>query len=209
MKLFSCKEQPLQISIITICGVILTFYFSLDYSKAQTSCLPDRPPFTDPTNPQGRAWHQFTSNISIVVFDRSASEPTSVEEFNAIVNSIRDWNSVAVSGCSNVTFGNSTLAGRVWNGVELPPDNTVYVIRSTTNRGQWIGRFTTSGMIAGRIILNSNNYINAPLPSNRLDNIAKHEAGHSYGLGNGSYANDPPSIYAENSFGPSGNFIIT
>lgn len=45
------------------------------------------------------------------------------------------------------------------------------------------------------------------ISSYRIDNLAKHEAGHSFGIANGNYS-DPPSIYSENSL-ENGTYRIT
>lgn len=155
MKNIFHKERFSQITIILACLIILILPFSFAYSNAQTSCLADKPPLTVPAAPTTRAWPQFT-NVSIVVFDRSANEPTSTEEFNVITASIRDWNTVKISGCSNVTFGNATFAGRPWDGSEAPPDNTIYVVRTTDRNGQWKPLIRTFGVRAGWIYMNSN-----------------------------------------------------
>ena len=209
MKSIFHKERLLQITLILACLIILIFQFSFPYSNAQTACLPNKPPLLYPAAPTSQAWPQFTSDISLVVFDRSSSEPTSTAEFNAIVASIRDWNSISVSGCSNVTFGEATLAGRVWNGTEAPPYNTVYVVRTKDRNGQYIGKFTSAGMVGGWLYMHSRYNLQSPFPRDRIDNLSKHEAGHSYGIGNGDLT-DPPSVYSENSLtGPGNTYVIT
>lgn len=199
MKNIFDKERLLQIFIILICLIILTFRFLSVPSDAQTSCLPGKPPLTlAPPNPQFHAWKQGKT-ISVIIFDRSASEPTSTEEVDAIDRGIRDWNSFKVSGCSNVTFEKATLAGRPWNSSETPPDDTMYVVRTTDRNGQLvpiIGSY--SGMRAALLYMHSSfTHTQTTHLSRRVDNLARQEAGHSFGVENGDYS-DPPSVMSQN-----------
>ncbi|HEX8247892.1 MAG TPA: hypothetical protein VF599_06955, partial [Pyrinomonadaceae bacterium] len=147
------KERLLQMLIILACLIILTLRFSSVDSIAQTSCLPNKPPLISyPPNPQYHAWTQY-KNISVVIFDRSISQPTSADEFNAIDAAIRDWNNVKVSGCSNVTFNYAERAGRPWNPTEIPPDDTIYVVRTTDRSGQWVPFFNSSGVKSGLVYM--------------------------------------------------------
>lgn len=191
------KERILQMLIILTCLIILTFRFSSTYSNAQTQteCLPNKPPLSNPTNPRLHAWASY-KQVSIVIFDRP-DRVTPDDEFNAIDVAIRDWNNIKVSGCSNVTFGNAVRAGRAWNGVESPPNDTIYVVRTTDRNGQWVGdHYSFSGVRAGKIYLHSDRTHST---LDKVDDLAKHEAGHSFGVDNGNYS-DPQSIYSENSY---------
>jgi hypothetical protein len=166
------------------CFAVLIFQFSSAHLNAQ-GCLPNKPPLLNSITPQFEAWPQF-SNVSVVVFERSNGLPTSTEDFNAINASIREWNAVAIPGCSNVTFGNATRAGRIWGGLsDEPPPNTMYVVRTTDRSGQWRGFFTSAGMVAGWLYMHSDYTMQTSDPYARVDNLAKHEAAHSFGIGNG------------------------
>jgi hypothetical protein len=84
------KERLLQMFIILTCLIILAFRFFSAPSNAQISCLPDKPPLNSrPPNPQSHAWAQY-KNISVKIFDRSDTEPTNSDEFNAIDAAIRE-----------------------------------------------------------------------------------------------------------------------
>lgn len=144
MKNIFDKERLLQKLIILICLIILGFRFSSASSNTQTQCLPDKPPLSNPSNPQSRAWSP-NKEVSVKIFDRSNTEPTSEEKFNAIDAAIRDWNNISGSGCSNVTFKMAERAGRSWDGEEAPPNNTIYVVRTTDRNGQWSGDHYSSG----------------------------------------------------------------
>jgi hypothetical protein len=202
-------ERFLQLFIILACCLLLIFRISSEHATAQFSCLPDRPPFMNSISPQSEAWPQF-SNVSVVIFERSNGQSTSTDDFNAIDAAIREWNTVAISGCSNVIFGNATHSGRVWGGLsDAPPTNTVYVVRTTDRSGQWQGFFTSAGMVSGWLYMHSDYTMRTRDPYMRVDNLAKHEAAHSFGLGNGTHA-DPPSIYSQNSLtGPGETLVIT
>ena len=154
MKRIFDKEQFLQMFIILTCLTILTFHFLSTNSKAQISCLPNRPPLFNKTNPKQRAWAP-NKNVSVTIFDR-AERATSDAEFNAINEGIQDWNTVKVSGCSNVTFGNAVRAGRSWDGMQRPPNDTIYVVRTTDRDGEWFGIFgSESGLKFGWMYMHS------------------------------------------------------
>lgn len=87
-----------QVTILLGCLIFLAFQFSTTNSEAQ-GCLPNEPPLINPAIPRSEAWPQG-KNVAVVVFDRSDTEPTSTDEFNAINAGIRDWNGSSVSGCS-------------------------------------------------------------------------------------------------------------
>lgn len=197
MKNIFDKERLLQMFILLGCLIILIFRFSSAHSNAQTPCLPNKPPLIDSANPKSRAWAQY-KEVSVVIFDRAINQPTSQDEFDAIDASIRDWNNVKVSGCSNVTFKYAERAGRPWNGTESPNNGTVYVVRTTDRDGQFVPIRTASEVIAGFIYMNSNFNLQTRSPHQRVDNLAKHEAGHSFGIANGN-PSDPPSVMSENS----------
>ncbi len=196
------KERLLQMFIILTCLIVLTFRFSSTDSCAQTACLPDKPPIFSSTvnNPRLGAWVQY-KDIAVKIFDRSSSEPTPQDEFNAIDVAIRDWNTIEVSGCSNVTFLPATRGG-TYPGTGGPddvddvPNDTMYVIRTTDRNGQLARDFNSVGVRAALMYLHSR--FNLTSRNYRVDNLAKHEAGHSFGIANGD-SSDPPSIYSENS----------
>lgn len=200
------KERLLQIFIILIYPVVLIVQYSSASSSAQTSCLPNTPPITDTRN----GWIQGTT-VSVKIFDRADTNPTSQAEFDAIDGAIREWNNIKVSGCSNVTFETATRAGRAWVPDEAIPDNTMHVVRTSDRSGQLVHVYNILGQQrAARLYMHVNSSLNTRDPHHRVDNLAKHEAGHSFGIGNGNGQADPPSIYSENSLtGLNNNYAIT
>ena len=91
---------------------------------------------------------------------------------------------------------------------EQPPDDTIYVVRTTDRFGQWKSvYYSTSGQRAGFIYLHSDFNHQTSNQLYRIDNLAKHEAGHSFGIGNG-LSFDPPSAYSQNSFTGLGNTLV-
>ena len=191
-----------QILIMLSCLVILIFRFTPIHSDAQTTTCTPALDFTDPANPRSRAWPQGT-NVSVILFEKSTGATTTQAEADAINTGLREWNNHAVTGCSNVTFSNLTRANRVWDGQERPPDNTVYIVRTTDRPGQWDPIIIASGVRSGWLYMNSNyDHIIIPQgqgPLYRVDNLVKHEAGHSFGIANGS-SSYPPSVMSQNSF---------
>ena len=64
-------------------------------------------------------------------------------------------------------------------------------------------------MRAGLVYLHSDYDLNTPDPHFRIDNLPKHEIGHSFGVANGTNS-DPPSVMSQNSFsGPNNTYVIT
>lgn len=197
MKNIFDKERLLQMFIILTCLVILAFRFSFSHSNAQTQCLPNKPPLSNSTNPKLRAWAQY-AEVSVKIFDRSSTQPTSTPEFNAINSGIKDWNNIKVSGCSNVTLKDAERANRAWDGTESPPYNTIYVVRTTDRNGQFLEIQGSTSIIGGWMYLHSDFNETTRDPHARVDNLAKHEVGHSFGVGNGNFS-DPPSVMSSNS----------
>ena len=206
-------HRILQLAVLIACFCFLILRFSPDSSNAQTYTCSDPPALVDNSNPQYEAWDQG-ANLSVVIFDRSANQATNQAERDAINEGIRDWNNVKVAGCSNVTHGNASLMGRQWNGLahDVPPNNTIYVVRTTDRNGQFYGLYDSySGLKAAWIYLHSN-FHEAMVTNlgNRIDNLAKHEAGHGFGLQNGDGPGDPPSTMNQTlGPGPEYDFIIT
>jgi hypothetical protein len=67
-------------------------------------------------------------------------------------------------------------------------------------------------MYGGWLYMNSNyNHVDIPAaqgPLYRVDNLVRHESGHSFGLGNGTFS-APPSVMAQNSFDATNTLQIT
>jgi hypothetical protein len=210
MKNIPHLERLAQLTIISVCLIVLIFRFSSDYICALNGCLPDKPPILSTvygtSDPIYYAWPQGT-NVSVVIYDRAGNQPTSEEEFNAIDSAIKEWNGVKDTGCSNCTMGSAARAGIAWNGSTDVPAGEIWVVRTTTAGAQWQRVMTDSGMKSGLMILPDDSNPQHSDPHHRIDNLSKHEAGHSYGIGNGNLS-DPPSIYAENSNTGPGNFYV-
>lgn len=188
MKHIVTSERLLQVLIVFACLTVLTFRFVTIDIHAQTSCN-GSPELM--LNYQMRSWAQG-KNIAVTIFEKSTGAETSENEFSAIDGAIRAWNTIKVSGCSNVTFGNATRAGRIWDPAESIPNDTIFVVRTMDRPGQWEGIFSSSVMRAGRAYLRSD-YTHTHVPSGqgplyRVDNLAKHEVGHSFGVTEGGSA---------------------
>lgn len=132
-------QRFIQMTIIFGCVIFLAFQFVVTSSEAQSGCVPNEPPLINPANPRSKSW-PLGKTVSVRVFDRSDTEPTSDAEFNAINSGIRDWNSVSVSGCSGVTHANATRTNRGWRGqgLDVPPLDTIYVVRTMDRNGQFL-----------------------------------------------------------------------
>lgn len=196
-----------QVTIILVCTIVVAYQFSVTTSTAQ-ACWPNEPPLTNSTNPQNEAWPQG-ANISVVVFDRSDTQPTSQDEFNAINVGIKDWNSVSISGCSNVTYSDATRANRGWGGqsVDVPPTNTIYVVRTTDRNGQFLPIYSGGRVKSAWLYMRADFNHQTTDVHSRVDNLAKHEVGHGYGLQNGTFG-APPAVMGQNSV-VNGNYVIT
>lgn len=202
MKNFVYVSRGLQTLIISTCLVVLIFNLIPMRSIAQ-ACLPNVPPIINQLNPLSDALPQFT-NVPVVIFDRPGV-PTQPDEFNAINGAIMEWNTVSVTGCSNITFNNATPANRAWDGIEVPPNNTIHVIR--TNNTHMFKYYASYGVRAAHLRLQIDSTLAKPLAS-RVDNLTKHELGHIYGIGN-AHLMGAVSIYAQDSFDAQNNLRIT
>lgn len=192
------NERILQLLIISVCIIILTVRFSTESTCAQTPCPVDQPPFiTHFGTPQKSARRQGTS-VTVKYYDRTDNNPTETAEITAVSNSIKDWNN---RGCSNVTFGNAQPTGVAWDGSQ-PPANEMWVVRTTDRSGQLVavGNFTT-GMVAARLYMHSDYNLRTRDHFMRVDNLAKHETSHSFGIGNcTAFPNNPIAVVCSNSF---------
>ena len=184
-------ERILQAFIILTCLFILTLRFSSVDSNAQSACLPNQPPIFRATasNPLAGAWAK-NKTVSVVIFDRSTTQPTSTAEADAINTGITDWNAVKVLGCSNVTFLPATLAGAPYDGdLDSVATDSMYVIRTTERDGELDRDFYNGprgGVRAALLYMHSRfDHTNTTNLGSRVDNLARHEAGHSFGIGNG------------------------
>lgn len=208
-------QRILQLLIILSCFVFLTFRFFDTCSNAQTACLPDKPPLMAlGGSAQYNAWVQNT-NVTVKIFDRADDQPTTQAEFEAIDAYIRDWNNIKTSGCSNVTYGNAIRMGRAHHQNESPGTNEMFVVRPAGEYTQMVAQYSSSGVYAGIMFLGGafdlagSGNLTDPSPHRRSDNLAKHEAGHMFGIGNGG-RRDPPSVYSQNSLSePDQNYVIT
>ena len=110
---------------------------------------------------------------------------TDPAEITAVSNSIRDWNN---RGCSGVTFGVAQPTGVAWNGQDQPPANTMWVVRTTetySGSGQLISvKNLSNQMVAALLYMHSDYNLQTSSMHHRIDNLAKHEASHSFGIGN-------------------------
>ena len=137
--------------------------------------------------------------MTLKIYEKSNGQSTSEDEFNAIKNAIQAWNSTTTSSCSNVNFIGAARTNRVWPGLsEGPGQNEIIVVRTEDRDGQFLapGGGNPAGITGGIIWLRSTfDHVTIPRgkgPGYRVDNLAKHEAGHSFGVENGIHT-DPPS----------------
>lgn len=213
MRKINNKERLLQLSIILAFLLILISRFSFQYvADAQSGCGGSPPLTPRLPNPQAWAWSPGAT-VSVKIYDKSNGQPTSQAEIDAIDAGIRAWNTIKVTGCSNVTINQATRTNRVWPGPsEVPGPNEILVVRTTDRPGQWEGIRAAIGLSGGWLYLNSN-YDHITIPSGqgplyRVDNLAKHEAGHSFGVGDGQ-AGGPPSAMSPGSYDSGNNLLIT
>jgi hypothetical protein len=162
-------------------------------------CWANDPPIINPSDPRSNAWAQY-QYIPVTVFDVADNQPTSQPDFDAIDSGIRDWNTVRISGCSIVTHGEATRANRAWLGpTEVPPSGALYVVRTTDRSGQLVTVTNSTNVTRAWLYMRSDYTYQTSDPHTRLHNLAKHEAGHGFGLGNGALG-APPSVMGQNSF---------
>ena len=198
-------ERVLQICIVLACVVVLFSRFSSIGTVDAQGCGGSPPVDPDYLT---EAWLQGSS-VSVKIHEKNNGQETSQPEFDAIDSAIKSWNSIKVSGCSNVTFGNATRTNTVWGGFTAPPPsaNEVFVVRTEDRDGQFLEIGTPTGLAGGWLFMRSSfNHILIPPgkgPLYRVDNLAKHEAGHSFGVDDGlpghpSSAMGPLSFDASN-----------
>lgn len=136
------KEFILQVSIILMCLIILSFRFSTVSAHAEIPCN-NEPPLIDPLNPLREAWAQGTitapKQISVEIFHT----PNSTDQ-DRISDGIMSWNVHRVANCSNVFFNRATPANRPFNANEQLPDNTIWVIRPKGRGSQWAPDYRVS-----------------------------------------------------------------
>lgn len=196
MKINFNSERSLQLFIIVVCVIILVNRFSSTNSCAQTLCPSDQPPLSNYFGtPQKSAWRSGT-NVSVKYYDRSNFEPTDPAEVTAVSNSIRDWNN---RGCSDVTFGVAQSTGVAWDGQSQPPVNEMWIVRDRRN-GQLVrvGNYNT-GMAAALLYMRASFSLQTSDGYSRVDNLAKHEASHSFGMSNCTGSNQPTAVVCSNS----------
>lgn len=203
----------LQIIIVLACLFTLIIRFSsLHTAEAQSGCEASTPLKTNPPNPQFHAWPPNTT-VSVKIYEKSNGQTTSDAEFDAISASIRGWNGISVTGCSGININQPTRTNTVWPGdTEAPATNEILIVRTTDRPGQWQEVANATGMYGGWLYLNSDyNHTRIPKgqgPLYRVDNLVRHESGHSFGLTDGS-TSAPPSVMATNSFDSSNTLQIT
>lgn len=91
---------------------------------------------------------------------------------------------------------------------DAPPFGTIYVVRTTGANGHFQAiTNSTVGVIGAWMHLRADFTSQTSDVHSRLDNLSKHEAGHGFGLLNGSQF-APPSVMSQNSI-VNGNFVIT
>jgi hypothetical protein len=166
MKITLNRELVLQIFIIVACLAILSLNFLTTAAHAQINCA-GQPGIKT----RREAWRQYVT-VSVVIF----ATPND-DDFNKIDNSIRLWNSLSVVNCSNVNFNQATRATSQDNENDIPPNDTIWVLRPTSPNGQMIPFFGGDGnIIAVRMLLKDT------LSQPDLARTPAHEVGHSLNL---------------------------
>jgi hypothetical protein len=139
-------QRAFQLSIVLACFALLLLRFS-SHSIAQT-CSPAlelQPPLFPGAE---MAWRQGT-NVSVKIYDRVNGVPTSTPEFDAIDAAIRDWNTIKITGCSNVTFSTANRAGKAWESADPISDDSLVVrwVVPTQFRHIWNGTHLKAGFV--------------------------------------------------------------
>lgn len=142
------------------------------------------------------------NHIAVVIF----STPNTTD-FSVIDTGIRRWNAQSQANCSNVIFDAASVGtGTPQDNPAVVPDNTMWVVRTSESNFQ--ADYTTGSprrIRAGLIRIQSSVNHNSQ-PSNYLNYVAAHEAGHSFGLENYSIGGSPDnyqvSVMGANHNGP-------
>lgn len=110
---------------------------------------------------------------------------------------------------ARATYANATRANRGWRGqaLDVPPIDTIYVVRTMDRNGQFLPILNSTGVVSAWLYMKSTFTHQTTDVHSRVDNLAKHEAGHGYGVANGTFG-APPSVMGQNSI-VNGNYFIT
>jgi hypothetical protein len=208
-------ELFIQLSIIAVCLLILTFKASNISCQAQVLCdgeprIIDGDPVYSPQfgDPKRWTWAPGTT-VNVLVFDTPDND-----DLKLISDGIREWNAISMQTCSGVTFNEAIRADHPWEGEsEILPNNTLAVVRAnptqafrTQSRNPGL---PNQSLMAARIQLspayNKNNPSFDPnrpyLYNNSMKGLATHETGHTFNIANEGYWTNTFAISGRSIYG--------